>query len=554
MSRVAKSYIWWPEILEGIRTMTRFWRNQSWREWIARALRDRYPDIDRLVAHFTATTAKWRFATIVLALSQLLPLRRICENELRPELFTNAQEKAFINDVLKCCRDARFWTFVALVGPLVMDHLEHCRRWGLICGCVECNKRRKDGAPHVKCVRNGRRLAEAWPWLQTMIRQFQNWSHTLTPEACEGSDDWCKIVRDLCARSASEIRISCRYLGKVPWLLATASSVDGAKECVKQIEKVALELHDPRTRDFVGRVGNELKLRAAGGELGSALKAEVDFMAWASEDETCGEGFHRETTLEKVRAPGSTTIHMKQKTRAKGVVRTIRKYIRKGGEKAKRVVCFEWSRYKRILQTSWRFRWRPKHMTHKAVLKRVYREDAMALENWASVMQRVALDRPAAVVDVSNKEKLEREYLSEVLRTGGRYEVHHDVAEPGEDGAMQARTAQDYFEIINVAAGQSKVKQVHTFDTADETQHTEGYAVEVQFMSRWKADEDVEDDGCLRLFPETDPQWIVPTTMIAIDDWRNRCWEYKGVKVDDHCSACVQWFEPERAIPRFFFD
>ena len=107
MKQVAKSYFGWPEVLEAIRNLTRFFRNDSWREWLIRALRDRIPGIEDLLAHFTASTAKWRFETIVESERQLEPLRALCQKEMREELFAKAQENMFINDVLQACRDAR---------------------------------------------------------------------------------------------------------------------------------------------------------------------------------------------------------------------------------------------------------------------------------------------------------------------------------------------------------------------------------------------------------------------------------------------------------------
>ena len=75
MLRIAKVYTWWPEMLDHIRNLCRFFRNHTWRDWLSRALKDKLPSIDRLLQHFTATTAKWRFATIVDCMSQLEPLR-----------------------------------------------------------------------------------------------------------------------------------------------------------------------------------------------------------------------------------------------------------------------------------------------------------------------------------------------------------------------------------------------------------------------------------------------------------------------------------------------
>ena len=142
MKRVAKSYVRWPDVLDGIRHLCRFWRNQSWREWVKRALLPRHPTLDVDLAHFTAGCAKWRFETIVVCLVQLTPLRPLCEHDMCEELFSNAQEKEFIKDFLKACRDKGTWCFIVFVCRWIMEPLEHIRRWGLICPCDHCNKKR----------------------------------------------------------------------------------------------------------------------------------------------------------------------------------------------------------------------------------------------------------------------------------------------------------------------------------------------------------------------------------------------------------------------------
>lgn len=117
MKRIAKSYMWWPEVLDNLRVLCRFFRNRTWREWLVRAFARDMPHLVFQLAGFTATHAKWRFETIVAANVQLLPLREVCDTNISEELFVNAQEKRFISDFLRACRDKRTWKFVALTTP-----------------------------------------------------------------------------------------------------------------------------------------------------------------------------------------------------------------------------------------------------------------------------------------------------------------------------------------------------------------------------------------------------------------------------------------------------
>ena len=286
--RVAKSYMWWPEILTHIQHLCKFFRYATWREWLQKALKARLPEVVDLLHSFTATTAKWRFATIIWCMESLAPLRNVCENFLCAELFQDAQEKVFIEDVLKACKDPSLWLFIRSVGPHVMSKLEHCRRWGLCCSHQRCNDLRHSGVHHVDCPQNGRRLAEAWPWLKIQIHDRQESSRQLPTALTENNDDWNKICRDMCSKAAAEIRSTWKHLGQVPWAFSRADTVEGALDCIVQVSRQSLDLHDPATRYFVQTVGNDLKARSEGGELTTDLAREVRRWKHASLNEMCG--------------------------------------------------------------------------------------------------------------------------------------------------------------------------------------------------------------------------------------------------------------------------
>jgi len=550
MLRIAKLYKWWPEVLDHIRNVCRFFRNHTWRDWLRKAWRGKVPHVDTLLGHFTAGTAKWRFATIIECLTQLSPLRKVCQTEMREELFQNAQEKAFIADVLKACRDIRLWLFVDLVGPLVMGKLEHCRRWGLICSDAACNQKRSEGAKHVECPRNGRRLKEAWPWLLERIEELTVASRTITAEECEGDVEWVDLVRSMCSRAASEIRSTWKYLGQVPWALARADSVEGALECMTQIRKQPLELHDPFTRDFVQRVGNDLEARSQGGDLTPALGSAVAFVKHSNLNETCGESYHRWTNHEKVRAPNASTVHMKQKVRSNNVIKTLRTFMRVHGEMGKAIVRYEWKCYKRILQSRRRYRWRGKGLGVKALMARVYREDAMANDNWSVILNRVPLDRPADSHDANAREKMENEYLNCVLHPSGHYCVQQPSAGPANVDEPAPEAHKEFFTVIDIASASRRRHTMHTVTTADEPQHTEPFAMEVQLMDTWTPD-DVAEPGPdqARLYATSDPEWLVPARLATFMDFATRLTRYDRERPDPTSTACVLWEDPHKVQP-----
>jgi len=550
MKRVAKSYLWWPEVLEHCRHLCRFFRNASWREWLVRAFAGELPNLVYDLASFTATYAKWRFETIINSFEQLLPLRSLCETRLREELFANAQEKKFIADFLTACRDKRTWVFIALATPWIFRPLEHCRRWGLVCSCVRCKELRAGGMKHVECVFNGRRVDVAWAWVKDRCAEFTLWSRNVTVADCEGSEAWRDTISKMCARACSEMKRDCKYLGTVPWLLTTADSVAGALACMTQIRKYPLENHDPVTRYFVQTVGNDLELRSQGGDLTTPLAAEVRALKWASLNESCGEGFHRSTNHEHVRAPAAKTVHLKSKVRAKGVIKTCRSFARKHGEVGKAILRFEWNHVGRILQASRKHRWRSRRLKFPALLKRVYREDQKACENWSSILRRVPLERPAEVAEpTNNREVLEKEYLASVLVPARNFAVDHGVTNRREDGTQVQEVQRDFFTVVNVAHSKAKRSTMHTVEKASEQESTQPFAMEVQLMDRWQDPDGAVGDGVTRVYAESDPEWLVPARIATFSDFAHRLWLYDTVTQDVDHPACLIWSGERRALP-----
>ena len=107
-------------------------------------------------------------------------------------------------------------------------------------------------------------------------------------------------------------------------------------------------MHSTVTQDFVHRVGDDLKKRALGEDCTTALQTAVDDMCNAMFDESAGEGIHREHSLEKTRAAASSEVHLKQKSRIKGVIKTVRGFCKKYGARGCEMVKFEWFHFKRL--------------------------------------------------------------------------------------------------------------------------------------------------------------------------------------------------------------
>ena len=297
MKRIAATAPTWPQILEQLSLLCSFFRNETWRTHIVSVLSSRIPGLAKLLKSFTAGVAKWRFEAIVCCLKQLLPLRRLCEGFIREELFANAQDRVSLQGVCNACRDKFLWRFIACALKHVFDEVEGMRHWGMVCPC--CSKLREEGAKHLHCPRHSRRLREVEEFVTKRVTAFRQLAREITPAMCENDQALLTAIKAMLRCGADLFQRRCRYFSVVPWLFCQADTVDGAAACVEQVLARPLNEHDPTTQWIWGRLQADPESRAAGGDLTEALAEEVRILNHTPLDESCGEGYHRDTTREK---------------------------------------------------------------------------------------------------------------------------------------------------------------------------------------------------------------------------------------------------------------
>ena len=305
-----------------------------------------------------------------------------------------------------------------------------------------------------------RRLKKALEWLQFRIAEFLQWATNITPADCEFDQDIFKSITGMLRQAASLLTNRFSYLGKVPWLFATADSVEGAAACLAQVRALPLDQHDPATQSFMAAVGGDLEARAAGGELTDALANEVNAVDDGRLDESCGEGYHRDSSHEKLRAPASTLAHLKGNTRLKQVISQCR--VLMATEMGRNVLRYEWHCWSRVLQTDPKLWWRAKKIKAGALYAKVYREDADADLDWSTVAVRLPLERPVKAESASTREQLQREYLCTVLVPLQFYEIDRQVSRQRPDGTMEEAREPVYFQYLQNAHGRSRDHCMHT--------------------------------------------------------------------------------------------
>lgn len=156
MKAVANEFIRWPRFLGNMRSLCKFFKNDSYRLHIKRnARRIGLPANEKaLLRSFNASFAKWRYETVVEALSQLLARRAIC-GLITNDLFLHVQDKEELKAVLAACADREFWDWAATSHPELFKELETLRRWGMVCDCEAHLEERRlaSGKLFIKCPR-----------------------------------------------------------------------------------------------------------------------------------------------------------------------------------------------------------------------------------------------------------------------------------------------------------------------------------------------------------------------------------------------------------------
>ena len=91
-------------------------------------------------------------------------------------------------------------------------------------------------------------------------------------------------------------------------------------------------------------MGADIEATAGGSPPSARMIAEVERLKCSSIDESAGEGWHRGTNVEHVRAASAKTVHLEVSTRVKQCIRGCRQIIARYGERGKKVIRYEWKK------------------------------------------------------------------------------------------------------------------------------------------------------------------------------------------------------------------
>ena len=242
----------------------------------------------RQLDHFGAQVAKWRYETVPLTMRELLRLKEPSQR-LREDLFPNAQDKVEIRKAVEAGHDNELWFFMQSTYTLIFEPCESSRHWGIVCDCEVHQQMRRDGAKHIPCIMNSRRIKDAWRHCEDMSAETAKRTN-LTDEQCCGDAGTFLIVARMLECMLAGIPMRFGYLSTLPWAFAWGHTVDGCQKILAMVEARYLSLHDPLTRYVMQRVGRDIQQRALGGEATAALSSEITRIQNTPLNEGVGEG------------------------------------------------------------------------------------------------------------------------------------------------------------------------------------------------------------------------------------------------------------------------
>ena len=553
---LAKGAAWtwnrFSEMLDDVKVLCRFWRNKTWKLHVKKALRHR-DDLDlTILDKRVPDLAKWRYQTLMVVFGSLLQFRTICENDFRPEWFADAQEKETLAGVWKACKTPILWRYMAASHREVYKPIERQRRWGMICTCPEHIRMRQEGKRNINCYWNGRRLPEAWDYIQDQSAQMRARTRTLTLHDVEGDRELYPVIKKMLDFAASQGKGRTKFYGVAPWSFARAGTRQGAKEFLDMVAKYPIEQHDDITIGLMRDFGYMLQQFVAGEDADPALIEGIRvFNTVANLDEARGEGYHKEPTLEKKRAPASTSKRLKQSTRYRKTFRHMNAFKKRYGARGREVIRYEWTNYKRLLRPAGPRQWRPVKMPVEAFYRRVYREDDAAELNWSSLASKPPPKRPVQHDQPSNVERLNNEYIMALVEAGNHYSVSAPPpAPPAADEEVVPAGQAVHFKLVNTVTSQARPHTMPTVCSADEVENCAAVAFEI--VKEEPETVDGEDaPGIRNVRFESEAQWIRPCDITNFESFNKTLMVWKHAEPSALVPGCTELSCVERAKVRF---
>ena len=122
----------------------------------------------------------------------------------------------------------------------LLERLESCRRWGLVCGCphhiAQREELRQQGKnTKIDCVHNSRRLPEARDFFFKVVNEIQTAGRRIDLADAEGNSRVLLEVSKSQRKTATWLSNKGTWLKRSPWIMCEARDPAIAKELRMQL-------------------------------------------------------------------------------------------------------------------------------------------------------------------------------------------------------------------------------------------------------------------------------------------------------------------------------
>ena len=442
-------------------------------------------------------------------------------------MFANVKDKGAMNDFFDAAKDEALCVYMEAAYTIVFRPMEECRRWGMTCCCEHHVKMRaEDHVHHIPCFWNGKTLHLVSKHFEIEKEAAIGMGQTVTDDDCEGSFEIKQLITVMLAKKLDGLDKFFGYFSSLPWAFSCADTIEGAQECMRLLRAKPFDKQDPVTRDIANSLGGDIERRSRGEPVSTALAMLVKKLKHITIVEDLGEGYHRDTNVEKRRAAAATARYLKQQTRFKMTIQHMRDFIAKHGDLGKQVFRFEFRRYKRLLQTKKRYKWRPMKMSTPEFYARVYREDDMAAEDFTSICRRESPVDPVEKDAFTGRDALRDEYLVSVLEKGKQYSVTQQIKRAGPDGTPVVEEKAVHFTLLETSHGSHRPKMLATSEQGDNVAMAAHLALQVLLAEPWvpsPAPAPVPGSTRRYLLREAKAVWIRPQDIGPHEAWYAAC-------------------------------
>ena len=561
MKDVCSFFPEYPNYLTSMRKSCTFWRNHGYRSHVARLVRaPAHLDFKKKLKSFGGSFVKWRYETLHTVIGELLNLRALSEEYMHRALFGAVEDEGLLKDVLAACKDKAFWRWMQAAWTFIFKPLEELRRWGMVCPCCE-DARKEKGGP-VKCEHNreSRRLHQAVDHVRDVMTTMQGTANNLTLEDVEGDKPLHTQIVNALRGTVNLLNTRFKYLKALPWCMCKADTRAGATEVIEKWERISEERHDPVTINLVKPLLPDLVAMRDTGICSDALADRVRRIKLTPLDESAGEGYHRGTHLAQLRAMKRAKVPwIKGATRFKQNIGQVRGFLHEHGKRGRAVVREEWFRYKRVLQTSSKFPYRPVDLTRKAFFSKLYRMDDQAKEDWTPLAAKLDIEVPkiSEVDDEDDKdnEALRKEYYRAIFRPSRYYRIERRVERMSEDGVSVRVSEPFHFQVVKINSGVSRIKTISTVESATDIADTAQIALCVQELSEWQPHPEVPDTSTHgstappppQVYADADLVWRLPSDIGTFTEMSEKMVTYECIEPSHvvGCQILAQPISPE---------